>query len=76
MKIIHAIQMVKNNQILVNLPPEFAGKEVEITVSIREPSQKRKKSLRGALAMYANPARRSLESRAWEMVIEEKYADR
>ncbi len=70
MEIIHAIQTVQNNQILINLPPEFSGKEVEIIVSLKKATLKAKKSLRGALGIYANPDRRSLEFQVWEMMVE------
>ena len=48
MEVIRTVKTVENGRVLLNLPSEFSGKEVEIIVLTRD-SAKQKKSLRGAL---------------------------
>ena len=76
MEVIRTVQTVKNGQILLDLPSELSGREVEIIVLTKEPTKQRKKSLRGALQKYARPEFISQESNAWENAVEEKYGDR
>lgn len=76
MKVIRTVQTVKNGQISLNLPEEFSGQEVEIIILKKEEFSIKKKSLKGALQMYANPELIPLESQAWENAVQEKYNDR
>lgn len=76
MTVIRTIQTVENGQVLLGLPSEFLGKQVEIIVLTKESSQVKKKSLKGILQNYANPELIALESKVWENFVEEKYGDR
>lgn len=76
MEVIRTVKTVKNGQVLLSLPSEFSGQEVEIIVLKKEHSQVRKNSLKGALKMYAKPELITLESKAWENATEEKYDHR
>lgn len=73
MTVIRTVKTVKNGQVLLNLPSEFSGQQVEIIVSTKEYSQVKKKSLKGILQNYANPELTVLESTAWENSVKEKY---
>jgi len=73
MTVIRAVKTVKNGQVLLNLPAEFSGQQVEIIVSTKEYYQVKKKSLKGVLENYANPELIALESTVWEKVAEKKY---
>ncbi len=75
MKVIRTVQTVENSQVLVSLPSEFSGKQVEIIVLTKEYSQVKKKSLKGILQTYANSELMTLESTAWENSVEGKYGD-
>ncbi|MBF2058560.1 MAG: hypothetical protein IGQ45_15435 [Cyanobacterium sp. T60_A2020_053] len=76
MEIIRTVQTVENGQILLNLPSEFSGQQVEIIILTKEYSSPKKNSLKGALQNYINPELMTLESKAWENFIAEKYGDR
>jgi len=76
MEIIRTIKTVKNGQILLDLPSELSGKQVEIIVLTKDVSRPKRKSLRGALQNYARPELIPAESGAWENAVEEKYGDR
>jgi hypothetical protein len=76
MEVIRTVKTVKNGQILLNLPSELSGQEVEVIVMKKDDSEVRKNSLKGALKMYAKPELITLESKAWENATEEKYDDR
>lgn len=76
MKIIRTVKTVENGQVLLNLPSEFSGQQVEIIILTKEYSSIKKNSLKGALQNYANPELIALESKAWENSMEEKYGDR
>lgn len=73
MKIIRTVKTVENGQVLLNLPSEFSGQQVEIIILTKEYSSIKKNSLKGALQNYANPELMTLESKAWENSMEEKY---
>lgn len=75
-RVIRTIQTVKNGQILLDLPSELSGKEVEVIILIKDAPKTQRRSLRGALQNYARPELIDLESSAWENAIEEKYGDR
>jgi hypothetical protein len=76
MEVIRTIETVKNGQILLNLPSELSGQEVEVIVLSKKIAKPKKKSLRGALQKYAKPELIPLEAKAWENAVEEKYVDR
>lgn len=76
MEVIRSIQMVKDGQVLLNLPSELSGQQVEVIVLAKQKLSSKGKSLRGALRQYAKPELIALESGAWEQAMEEKYADR
>ncbi len=65
---IRNIQTVKNGEVHLQLPKQFWGQEVEVIVlAMQQPatSQPGKKSLRGSLKRYANPALMDKEQSAW-----------
>jgi hypothetical protein len=76
MEAIRTIQTVKEGHINVNLPQQFWGQQVEVIV-LAAPAQEAKisakKSLRGCLHQYANPALIEREQEAWEDAVKEKY---
>lgn len=68
MEAIRNIQTVKNGEVHLQLPKQFWGQEVEVIVlAMRQPAPPplNKKSLRGALKQYANPALMDKEQSAW-----------
>lgn len=80
MEAIRSIQTVANGEIHLQLPKQFWGQEVEIIV-LSSPKQAmppiaRKKSLRGSLKRYANPALMEQEQDVWQASAGEKHADR
>ena len=76
MEAIREIHTVKEGEVRVHLPAQFWGQQVEIIV-LPAPRQKQsfspKKSLRGCLHQYANPALIAKESEAWQETVSEKY---
>ena len=77
MEAIRTIQTVKEGHINVNLPQQFWGQQVEVIV-LAAPAQDakisaKKRSLRGCLHHYANPALIEHEQEAWEDAVKEKY---
>lgn len=72
-----SIQTVVNGEIHLQLPEEFWGQEVEIIVlpSIKQVTRvaSRKKSLRGSLRHYANPALIEREQEAWQLSAGDKH---
>ncbi len=75
MGVIRSKQTVKDGQVVLDLPLQLSGQEVEIIVLTKSIVQGKKKSLRGVLEQYANPELISLESEAWSNAVEEKYGD-
>ncbi|MDO9048034.1 MAG: hypothetical protein Q7U66_09890 [Methylobacter sp.] len=68
MEAIRKIQTVENGEVHLQLPKQFWGQEVEIIVlAVRQPVNPPvgKKSLRGTLKRYANPALMTREQTAW-----------
>lgn len=68
MEAIREIQTVKNGEVYLQLPKQFWGQEVEVIVlAMQQPatSPQGKKSLRGSLKRYANPALMDKEQSAW-----------
>ncbi len=68
MEAIRNIQTVKNGEVHLQLPKQFWGQEVEVIVLALQQHATpplHKKSLRGALKQYANPALIDKESAAW-----------
>ncbi len=76
MEVIRTVQTVKNGQVLLDLPPELSGQQVEIVVFTKKTEPVQRKSLKGVLQSYAKPDLISLESTAWENAAGEKYGDR
>lgn len=75
MEVIRTIKTVHNGQVLLDLPAELSGRQVEIIVLTRAKSSPTQKSLRGALREYAQPNLIPLESSAWGNFLEEKYGN-
>ncbi|MBW2370373.1 MAG: hypothetical protein JRH15_21085 [Deltaproteobacteria bacterium] len=76
MEAIREIQTVKEGHVHVRLPRQFWGQQVEIIVlsaSQQEPRVSQKKSLRGCLHHYANPALAAREEDAWQDAVSEKH---
>lgn len=72
------IQTVKDGRINLQLPKLLWGQKVEIVVFFSPPkkisrSRKKRKSLRGCLSHYANPALIDQEAEAWQNAVMEKY---
>jgi hypothetical protein len=68
MEAIRNIQKVENGEVHLQLPKQFWGQEVEIIVLAIQKSvtsSVAKKSLRGSLKRYANPALMAEEQTAW-----------
>ena len=78
METIREIQVVKEGQIRVHLPKQFWGRRVEVII-ISDPEHKsvpmHKRSLRGCLHEYANPALITRENKAWQDAVSKKYGD-
>lgn len=76
MEAIREVQTVKEGHVNVRLPRQFWGQQVEIIV-LSTPQQDEhivpKKSLRGCLHQYANPALIDQEHEAWQDAVREKY---
>ncbi len=74
---IREVYTVEQEEIRVHLPPAFWGQEVEIIVlpmPIQRTPLHQKKSLRGCLQQYANPALITHEQEAWQDAMIEKHA--
>lgn len=79
MEAIKTTKTVKNGQILLSLPKQFWGQQVEIIIltgSKRTINKSRKASLRGCLQSHADPALISQEKIAWHKAVSEKYDNR
>ena len=80
MEAIRSIQTVANGAIYLQLPKQFWGQEVEVIVLPAPTSMMatnvRKKSLRGSLKHYANPALIDQEQEAWQVSLGEKHVPR
>lgn len=76
MEAIRDIQTVKNGEVHLQLPREFWGRDVEIIVlpapQAGERSPLTKKSLRGCLKSYANPALVTQEQEAWALAAKDE----
>ena len=76
MEAIRKIQTVKDGYVHVHLPKQFWGQQVEIIVLPATQQENRvvsKKSLRGCLYRYSNPALIDHEHEAWQDAVREKY---
>ncbi len=76
MEAIRKIQTVKDGHVNVRLPRQFWGQQVEIIVfsaSRQNEPIVPKKSLRGCLHQYANPALIDREHKAWQDAVREKF---
>ncbi|MBK8453812.1 MAG: hypothetical protein WAQ53_08240 [Thiofilum sp.] len=76
MEALRSIQTVANGEIHLQLPKQFWGQEVEIIVLTAPqkimPTIVHKKSLRGSLKRYANPALIAQEQDAWQTSVDYK----
>jgi hypothetical protein len=67
----------ENTRMTIDIPENYVGRRVEYIVFPLEndemSSHKRKRSLKGALHAYADPAKRELEERAWSEHLKKKY---
>ena len=74
---IREIVKPNNNNLVINIPDEYIGQEVEYIVF---PLQKNIKedididSIGGILNKYADPSKIELEDKAWELHVMEKFA--
>jgi len=79
MEAIREIHTVKQGEIHIHLPTQFWGQQVEVIV-LPVPDQEQlsspKKSLRGCLHQYANPALIAHENEAWQEAVSGKYGRR
>lgn len=80
MEAIRRIQTVENGEVSLQLPRQFWGQEVEIIVlpapQATTPGSTPRRSLRGSLKTYANPALIEQEREAWQAVVGEEHASR
>jgi thiamine pyrophosphate-dependent acetolactate synthase large subunit-like protein len=77
MEAIRSVQTVENGEVHLQLPQQFWGQEVEIIVlSLSQKSSQpvtAKRSLRGCLKQYANPALIPQEEEVWSRSAVENY---
>ncbi len=79
MEAVRAVQTVQDGQVCLRLPEQFWGQQVEIIVLAvpTEPYRpQEKKSLRGCLRHYADPALAAPEQEVWHKAVEEKHGAR
>ncbi|MBD2653641.1 hypothetical protein H6G45_09085 [Synechocystis sp. FACHB-383] len=66
MEVIRSIDMVQDGQVVLNLPSEWSGQQVEVIVLTKQKPSSKRKIMRGALRQYAKPELIPLESDVWE----------
>ena len=78
---IREIVKPNNNNIVINIPDEYVGQEIEYIVFplYKDIHQNPKKnididSIGGILNKYANTSKTELENKAWELHVMEKFA--
>ncbi len=81
---IREIVKPNNNSLVINIPDEYIGQEIEYIVfplhkDIKENSKEDKQdididSIGGILNKYADPSKIELEDKAWELHVMEKFA--
>lgn len=79
MEVIRETQIAKQGRVYVQLPRRFWSRQVEIIVltePIDQDLETAKKSLRGCLHAYANPAFVEREEGAWIEAVREKHGHR
>jgi hypothetical protein len=77
---IREIVKPQSNRLVIEIPQEYIGQEIEYIVfplsknsSFKNKKQKDIRTLRGRLAKYADPKKRELEDKAWELHVKEKF---
>ena len=77
---IREIVKPKNNNLIINIPNEYIGKEIEyIVFPLHENSKNEQNiemdidSIGGILNKYADPSKRELEDKAWELHVLDKF---
>ena len=77
---IREIVKPKDNNLVINIPDEYIGQEIEYivfpvhTANIKEKvTDKDIDSVAGSLHKYANPSKMESEDKAWEMHVMEKF---
>jgi hypothetical protein len=80
---IREIVKPNNNNLVINIPDEYIGQEIEYIVfplhkDIKENSNEDIDidSIAGILNKYADPSKIELEDKAWELHVMEKFAKR
>ena len=79
MEAIREIRHVENGKVILHLPHDFWGQDVEIIILPVQHQDKQlthKESLRGCLQQYARPELIAKEKEAWQDAIREKYVSR
>ena len=78
---IREIVKPNNNNLVINIPDEYIGQEIEYIVfplhkNIKENPKENIDidSIGGILNKYADPSKRELEDKAWELHVMEKFA--
>jgi hypothetical protein len=78
---IREIVKPNNNNLVINIPDEYIGQEIEyIVFPLHKNIKKNPKenididSIGGILNKYADPSKRELEDKAWELHVMEKFA--
>ena len=66
----------EDTKMTIDIPPHYVGRRIEYIVfplDSEERPVRRKRSLKGALKAYADPAKRKLEATAWQEHIQKTY---
>jgi len=69
----------QKNQIVLNIPESYINKEIKLIIfplnenSANSHTTKNRKSLKGVFNKYADNSKVSLENRAWQKHIIDKY---
>ncbi len=78
---IREIVKPKDNNLVITIPNEYIGKEIEYIVFPLPQNTKKKQneeinidSIGGILNKYANPSKIALEDKAWELHVIDKFA--
>ncbi len=77
---IREIIKAEDNILTIKIPQEYVGREIEyIVFPVNSDTKKETKNsnismLAGSLNKYADPSKRELEDKAWELHIMDKFA--
>ena len=76
---IREIVKPKDNTLIIKIPQEYIGKEIEYIIFPLKNNKNIEKitdisSLGGSLHKYANPDKRKLEDKAWDLHIMDKFS--